>query len=47
MASIAFFTVPTVFFNTLYGFLILSHERRRVIHFGVTTNPTGGWAPTR
>jgi hypothetical protein len=34
MASIDFFRFSTVFFKTLYGFVILSHERRRVIHFG-------------
>ena len=43
MVSIDFFTVPTAFFTTLYGFIILSHERRRIVHCGVTRNPTAEW----
>ncbi len=27
----------------LYVFLVLRHDRRRVVHFNVTTNPTGQW----
>ena len=43
IASIDFFTVPTVNFRTLYVFLILSLDRRRIIHFNVTSNPTADW----
>jgi putative transposase len=39
-----FFVVPTVFFELLFVFVILSHDRRRVIHFGVTACPTSEWA---
>lgn len=39
-----FFVVPTVFFDLLFVFVILSHDRRRVIHFGVTAYPTAEWA---
>jgi putative transposase len=39
-----FFAVPTVFFDLLFVFVILSHDRRRVIHFGVTAYPTSEWA---
>jgi transposase InsO family protein len=39
-----FFTVPTVTFNILYVFVVLRHDRRRVLHFNVTTNPTSAWA---
>jgi putative transposase len=39
-----FFVVPTVFFDLLFVFLILSHDRRRVLHFGVTAYPTSEWA---
>ncbi len=39
-----FFVVPTVFFDLLFVFVILSHDRRRVIHFGVTASPTSEWA---
>ena len=28
----------------LFVFLILAHQRRRVLHFNVTTNPTAEWA---
>jgi len=42
-ASIDFFTVPTVTFNVLYIFVVLCHLRRRVVHFGITTNPTAEW----
>ena len=31
-----FFTVPTANFRLLYVFLILRHERRRIVHFNVT-----------
>ena len=43
LASIDFFTVPTISFRVLYVFLVLSHERRRVIHFNVTSHPTAEW----
>jgi transposase InsO family protein len=39
-----FFVVPTVFFDLLFVFVILSHDRRRVVHFGVTACPTAEWA---
>ena len=43
IVAIDFFTVPTVTFRTLYVFLILSLDRRRIIHFNVTCNPTPDW----
>ena len=43
LASIDFFTVPTATFRVLYVFLVLSHDRRRVVHFNVTANPTSEW----
>ena len=43
IASIDYFTVPTATFRVLYVFLVLSHERRRVIHFNVTDSPTAQW----
>jgi transposase InsO family protein len=42
-AAIDFFTVPTIGFKVLYVFLVLRHDRRRVVHFNVTTNPTAQW----
>jgi putative transposase len=43
MVAVDFFTVHTAIFKTLYVFVILSLERRRVIHFNITTNPTAEW----
>jgi putative transposase len=43
IASIDFFTVPTATFRVLYVFVGLIHERRRVVHFNVTENPTARW----
>jgi putative transposase len=41
--SIDFFTVPTVAFRLLYGFLVLAHDRRKVVHFNVTAQPSAEW----
>ena len=30
-------------FRVLYVFLVLLHDRRRVVHFNVTRNPTAQW----
>ncbi len=43
LVSVDFFTVPTATFQVLFGFLVLAHDRRRVVHFNVTTKPTGQW----
>ena len=43
LASMDFFIVPTISFRILYVFIVLSHERRRVIHFNVTSHPTAEW----
>jgi hypothetical protein len=43
MVSVDFFTVPTLRFHVLYVFLVLAHERRRIVHFGVTLHPTADW----
>src|SRR5205085_11766691 len=41
--SVDFFTVPTIRFQILYVFLVLAHDRRRMVHFGVTAHPTAEW----
>ena len=41
-AAIDFFTVPTATFRTLFVFLVLHHDRRR-IHFNITAHPTAPW----
>jgi transposase InsO family protein len=42
-ASIDFFTVPTATFRVLFVLVILSHDRRRVVHVNVTDHPTPAW----
>ena len=43
LASIDFFVVPTATFRLLFVFIVLHHERRRIVHFGVTAHPTSLW----
>jgi putative transposase len=43
LVSIDFFTVPTIRFQILYVFLVLAHDRRRIVHFAVTAHPTAQW----
>jgi putative transposase len=38
-----FFTVPTVTFRVLFVFVILSHDRRRILHTNVTAVPSERW----
>jgi putative transposase len=38
-----FFVVPTATFRLLYCFVLLSHERRRIVHFNVTPHPSAEW----
>ena len=43
IASVDFFVVPTATFKLLFGFVILRHDRRRLVHVAVTANPTADW----
>ena len=43
IASIDLFVVPTVTFRTLFGFVVLHHGRRQLVHVGVTAHPTAEW----
>src|SRR6202022_3646918 len=43
LVSVDFFTVPTVRFQVLYVFLVLAHDRRRIVHVNVTAHPTAEW----
>ena len=43
MVSIDFFTAPTATFRILFVLVILSHSRRQIVHFNVTTTPTAMW----
>lgn len=38
-----FFTVPTATFRVLFVFIVLAHERRRIVHFNMTEHPTAQW----
>ena len=41
--AVDFFTVPTATFRVLFVFLVLAHERRKVLHFHVTDAPSAVW----
>ena len=43
LVGMDFFTVPTVTFGLLWVFVVLHHERRRVVHFAVTEHPEAPW----
>jgi putative transposase len=38
-----FFIVPTATFRVLYCFFVISHGRRRILHFNATEHPTAQW----
>jgi transposase InsO family protein len=38
-----FATVSTLTFRTLHVLIILAHDRRRIVHFAVTENPSAQW----
>jgi transposase InsO family protein len=44
LAGIDFLTVPTATFRVLYVFLVLSVDRRRVVHWNLTSTASAGWA---
>ncbi len=43
IAAIDMFVVPSAAFRLLFVALILIHDRRKVVHFNVTLNPTAAW----
>jgi putative transposase len=43
IAAMDFFTVPTLRFSMLYGFFVISHDRRQILHFNATKHPTSLW----
>jgi len=43
MVSVDFLTVPTLTFQVLYVFIVLSHRRRRVLHFNIVESPSASW----
>src|SRR5438132_1325895 len=44
IVAIDFFVVPTLTFQLLFGFLILRHDRRELVHVNATDHPTAAWA---
>jgi transposase InsO family protein len=44
LIAVDFFTVPTVTFRVLFVFVVLAHERRKVLHFAVTKAPSAAWS---
>ena len=44
LVAVDFSVVPMIRFKMLFVFVVLSHDRRKVIHFNVTENPTAHWA---
>ena len=42
-AACDFFVVPTLTYKSLYCFVVLSHDRRRILHINVTQHPTDEW----
>jgi hypothetical protein len=43
LASVDFFMLPTATFRVLFVFVVLLHDRRRVVHVNVTAHPTAAW----
>ncbi len=43
IVAIDFFTVPMATFRILFAFVVLRHDRRKVVHFNVTAHPTAEW----
>ena len=41
--SCDFFIVPTATFRVLFVFIMLAHERRRIVRFNITQHPTAQW----
>jgi len=42
IAAMDSFVVPTIRFRLLYVWFLIDHDRRKIIHFGVTANPRVG-----
>ncbi|MBF0153634.1 MAG: transposase [Magnetococcales bacterium] len=43
IVAMDFFTIPDISFKVLYVLIFINHDRRKIIHFNVTTNPTASW----
>ena len=43
IAAMDLFTVPTASLRLLYGFFVIEHGRRHIVHFNATFHPTAAW----
>ncbi|MGA2916629.1 MAG: integrase core domain-containing protein [Sedimentisphaerales bacterium] len=43
IAGIDLFVVRTIFFKAIYVFVAISHDRRKIMHFAITSNPCSQW----
>jgi putative transposase len=43
ISAMDFFVVPTASFRLLYGFFVISHVRRTILHTNVTEHPASAW----
>jgi putative transposase len=43
LIALDFFTVPTATFRVLFVLVMLTHSRRRLVHFNMTEHPTAEW----
>jgi len=41
--AVDFFAVPTLICRILFVFVVLAHDRRRILHVNVTRHPTSAW----
>lgn len=37
------FVVPAISFKWLYGFVVMSHDRRKILHLSTTAHPSAEW----
>jgi len=44
IAACDLLVVPTIDFKMLYAFVVLAHDRRKILHVAVTDHPTAQWA---
>jgi putative transposase len=42
--AVDFFAVPTLTCRILFVFVVLAHDRRRILHLNVTRHPSSAWA---
>ncbi len=44
IVGIDFLVVRNIYFKAIYAFIAISHDRRKIIHFSVTSKPHSQWA---